>query len=616
MLAYASVIKKSKGQLMLEKINSISDLKKLSVEQLPELCREIRALLVDVVTENGGHLASNLGVVELTVALHYVFDETDKIIWDVGHQSYVHKILTGRRDAFATLRKSGGLKGFPDVNESPSDIFNTGHSGTAISAALGIAKARDINKENFNVIAVCGDGALTGGMTFEAMNNIGGTKMLIVYNDNQMSIGKNVGSTAAMSRMRVGRYDLRKEKTKKFLMSIPLIGKPILNMLRWFKRVLKLGVFDTNLYFNSFDIKYVGIVDGHSIKKLVTYLSGIKNNVIRPTILHIRTVKGKGYEPAEKEPQKYHGVSPKSEKVLISMSEIVGKTLADLADENSNIVAVTCAMTDGTGLSVFDQRHKDRFFDTGITEEHAVTFCAGLAVEKMKPYFAVYSTFLQRGFDQVLHDVCMQNLPVTFCIDRAGLVGADGKTHQGVYDLSYLLSMPNMTVLSPSDDTQLIDMLNYSVSFNSPLAIRYPKSIENSFALRFNGGWNEIRKGNNGTIIATGNRMLINAIAIAKKLDLSVIYAATVKPLDFNALNKLKTEPIVFTLEENVLSGGFGEAVLGYLSQYGTKTVCYGVPDEFIEQGEIPEQLCFCGLDEKSLFIKINFELNELKNQK
>jgi len=300
---------------MLEKINSISDLKKLSVEQLPELCQEIRALLVDVVTENGGHLASNLGVVELTVALHYVFDESDKIIWDVGHQSYVHKILTGRRDAFTTLRKSGGLKGFPDVKESPSDIFNTGHSGTAISAALGIAKARDINKENFNVIAVCGDGALTGGMTFEAMNNIGDTKMLIVYNDNQMSIGKNVGSTAAMSRMRIGRYDLRKEKTKKFLMSIPLIGKPILNMLRWFKRVLKLGVFDTNLYFNSFDIKYVGIVDGHSIKKLVTYLDGIKNNVIRPTILHIRTVKGKGYEPAEKEPQKYHGVSPKSDKI-------------------------------------------------------------------------------------------------------------------------------------------------------------------------------------------------------------------------------------------------------------------------------------------------------------
>ncbi|HPG92308.1 MAG TPA: 1-deoxy-D-xylulose-5-phosphate synthase [Clostridia bacterium] len=592
---------------MLEKINSISDLKKLSVKQLPELCAEIRTMLVDVVTENGGHLASNLGVVELTVALHYVFDENDKLIWDVGHQSYVHKILTGRRDEFHTLRKSGGIKGFPDIKESPSDTFNTGHSGTAISAALGIAKARDINKENFNVIAVCGDGALTGGMTFEALNNIGDTKMLVIYNDNQMSISKNVGSTAAMSRLRIGKYDARKEKAKKFFMSIPLIGKPIWNMLRWFKRVLKLGFFDTNLYFNSFDIKYVGIVDGHNMKKLVTYLNDIKNNVIRPTVLHIRTVKGKGYEPAEKEPQKYHGISPKTENSFISMSDIVGQTLSNLADKNEKIVAVTCAMTDGTGLTEFSFRHKDRFFDTGITEEHAVTFCAGLAAQKMKPYFVVYSTFLQRGFDQILHDVCIQNLPVTFCIDRAGLVGFDGKTHQGVFDFSYLSALPNMTVFSPADESQLKDMLEYSVSQKSPLAIRYPKSIEYSYGLRFDGKWNEIRESKNGSfIIATGNRMLRNALNIAQKLDLGVIYATTIKPLDNQMLDTLKDADIIFTLEENILSGGLGEAVMQYMSQFGVRTVPFSVPDKFIEQGDISEQLAVCGLDEKTLLKKIS----------
>lgn len=592
---------------MLEQINSISDLKKLSVKQLPELCAELRTMLVDVVTENGGHLASNLGVVELTVALHYVFEETDKIIWDVGHQSYVHKILTGRRDEFHTLRKFGGIKGFPDVKESPSDSFNTGHSGTAISAALGIAKARDINKENFNVIAVCGDGALTGGMTFEALNNIDGTKMLVIYNDNQMSISKNVGSTAAMSRLRIGKYDARKEKAKKFFMSVPLIGKPIWNILRWFKRVLKLGFFDTNLYFNSFDIKYVGIVDGHNMKKLVTYLNDIKNNVIRPTVLHIRTVKGKGYEPAEKEPQKYHGVSPKTENNFISMSDMVGQTLSNFADNNNKIVAVTCAMTDGTGLTEFSLRHKDRFFDTGITEEHAVTFCAGLAAQNMKPYFVVYSTFLQRGFDQILHDVCIQNLPVTFCIDRAGLVGSDGKTHQGVFDFSYLSALPNMTIFSPADESQLKDMLNYSVTHKSPLAIRYPKSIESSFGLRFDGKWNEIRQSkNNSFIIATGNRMLLNALNIAEKLDLGVIYATTIKPLDTQMLDKLKDADVIFTFEENILSGGFGEAVMQYMSQHGVRTVPFSVPDKFIEQGDISEQLTFTGLDEQTLLKKIS----------
>lgn len=601
---------------MLEKINDIDDLKKLSVDQLPELCQEIRQLLIDTVSESGGHLASNLGVVELTVALHYVFDKTDKILWDVGHQSYVHKILTGRRERFATLRQMGGISGFPDTTESGADVFNTGHSSTSVSAALGIAKARDIAGEDYGVVAVVGDGALTGGMTFEALNNIGDTKMLIVFNDNQMSIGKNVGSIS-MSRMRLGKYDIRKEKAKKFVTSIPLVGKPFWRFLRWLKRIFKFGILGTNLYFNSFDLKYIGVIDGHNIKKLITYLADIKNNLARPTVLHIRTKKGKGYPPAEQNPSKFHGINSINGKKYTTMSGIVGEKLAEMADSNPKITAVTAAMTNGTGLLPFESRHKDRFFDTGIAEEHAVTFCAGLASQGMKPYFVVYSTFLQRGFDQVLHDVCVQNLPVTFCIDRAGLIGADGKTHQGVFDLSYLTAIPNMTVWSPADETQLADMLSLSENFAAPLAIRYPKEIEKSFGLRFEGKWNHMREGKSGYhIVATGNRMLATALALAEKFDMGVIYASTVKPLDAAALDKLKGARSVFTLEENVGQGGFGQAVREYFSRaaYGPDVpavVSFSVPDEFIAHASVDEQLALCGLDEKTLERKIGEKLNE-----
>ena len=589
---------------MLEKINCPDDLKKLSVDQLPELCQEIRQLLIDVVLRNGGHLASNLGVVELTVALHYVYGERDKIVWDVGHQAYVHKILTGRRKEFETLRKRGGISGFTDTSESEADAFGAGHSGTSISAALGLTKARDLQGQDYDVVAVCGDGALTGGMTFEALNNIDGEKMLIIFNDNEMSIGKNVGSTASMSRLRIGKYDIRKERAKKFVNSIPLVGKPMWQFLRWLKRIFKFGILETNLYFSSFDLKYVGVVDGHDVKKLVLYLKNIKNNVIRPTVLHVRTKKGKGYEPAEKEPSRFHGINPENEKKCNTMSGIVGQTLSDLAKGDDKIVAVTAAMADGTGLNIFQKRHPDRFFDTGIAEEHAVTFCAGLAAQGMKPYFVVYSTFLQRGFDQVLHDVCLQNLPVTFCIDRAGFVGADGKTHQGVFDLSYLSAIPNMTVWSPAGEKQLADMLRLSKDFGRPLAIRYPKEAA-KFGFGFDGKWNRVIEGNEAVLLPTGSRMLKSALAAAEKFGLGVVYAGAVKPLDVAALEEMKSAKIIFTLEENVLQGGFGQAVREYFAR-GTavtrpKVVSFGAPDKFIAHGTIGEQLREAGLDAESV---------------
>ncbi len=461
---------------MLERINGLSDLKKLNIKQLPELCEEIRSKLLQTVLNNGGHLASNLGVVELTVALHYVFDDTDKIVWDVGHQSYVHKMLTGRLSEIDTLRQSGGLSGFTDVKESEYDSFGAGHASTAISAALGIAKARDISNQNFDVVAVVGDGALTGGLSYEGLNSIGNTKMFIVLNDNNMSIGDNVGSaTKNLSKMRISKGYLNfKRRTKKFLSKVPLVGKPLLRLGTNIARNMRLKRLH-NIYFENFNIKYVGPANGHDVKELVFYLSKIKNNIDKPTVLHCITKKGKGYEAAEKDPQKYHGISPKNSKSNCDMSETVGRTLTEIAVDNPKITVITAAMADGTGTSVFKDAYPQRFFDVGIAEEHAVTFAAGLAMQGLKPYVAVYSTFLQRAYDQIVHDVCLQNLPVTFCIDRAGLVGQDGKTHQGLFDIPFLSSIPNITLLAPATVMQLKQMLTWSVSQSGPIAIRYPK---------------------------------------------------------------------------------------------------------------------------------------------
>ncbi len=604
--------------MILEKINNYEDIKKLDIKQLPSLCDEIRQLLIDVVQKNGGHLASNLGVVELTVALHYVFEESDKIVWDVGHQSYVHKILSGRYKDFDTLRQTNGLSGFPDTNESETDAFNTGHSSTAISAALGMAKARDICHKDYNVIAVVGDGALTGGISYEALNNIGDTKMLVIFNDNEMSISKNVGAHASYStsKLRVSKFNVRKEKAKKIITKIPLIGKPIWKSLSWIKRVFKFGILSNDLYFNSFNLKYIGPIDGHNIKQLVYYLDNIKRNVTRPSVLHIKTVKGKGYLPAEQNPAKFHGLSPINSELYTNMSNIVGQTLVNIAKEDDKVVAVTAAMTDGTGLGQFALDYKERFFDVGICEEHATTFCAGLAKNGCKPYFVVYSTFLQRGFDQILHDVCLQNLPVTFCIDRAGFVGNDGQTHQGLFDISYLTQIPNMTVLSPADSTQLVDMIEFSKDYAFPLSIRYPKDIRNEYNLHFDCFlWNKIHwKNSNIVLIPTGNRMLTEAIKVYQKflsegITIDVVYACSIKPLDTNFLFKLPRNTVIVTMEENVVNGGFGSLVnesLNYLNVYNL-----GVNDVFIKHGSISEQIVSCGLDADSVY---NFVKNLIDN--
>lgn len=591
---------------MLELIKSISDLKKLDVKQLPQLCAEVRQKLIESVTLTGGHLASNLGAVELTVALHYVFDEDDKIVWDVGHQSYVHKILTNRGENFCSLRQKGGLSGFPDGAESEFDSFNTGHAGTAISAGLGLAKARDVNGEKYNVIAVVGDGSMTCGLNYEALNNIKDTNMLIVLNDNNMSISDNVGAaTLNMSKIRVGKYDENKEKLKRNLQRIPLVGKGMYKFLRWCKRRTKLK-FVRNSYFDIFDIKYIGIVDGNEIKDLVYYFTKIKNNVHKPTILHVITKKGKGYAPAEADPECYHSVSPANfdnrSGGELDSSVVVGDTLTKIAEEQSNVVAICAAMPGSTGLGAFAKAFPDRYYDVGIAESHAVTFAAGLAKGGAHPYVAIYSTFLQRSYDQILHDVALQNLPVTFLIDRAGFVGADGQTHQGLFDLSYLGQIPNLEIWTPSAHSELSQMIAASSKLKRPVAIRYSKSLSDD-ARDFDGKWKTVKTSADRKLIvlAVGARMLNAAMQITDN-DVEVVDVTTVKPLDVEYLQNIGNAKIL-TLEENVMSGGFGERVLSYLSKNGCccNVKILGVNDCFVRHATVDEQLSGCGLDAESV---------------
>ena len=589
---------------MLERVKSISDLKKLDVKQLPELCAEIRQKLIEDVTVTGGHLASNLGVVELTVALHYVFDECDKIVWDVGHQSYVHKILTNRGENFCSLRQKDGLSGFPDGNESDYDSFNTGHAGTAISAALGLAKARDAQGGKYNVVAVVGDGSMTCGLNYEALNNVKDTNMLIVLNDNNMSISDNVGAaTLNMSKIRVGKYDTNKEKLKRNLQRVPLIGKGIYRFLRWCKRRAKRR-FVRNSYFDIFDLKYIGIVDGNEIKDLVYYLVRIKNNVHKPTVLHVITKKGKGYAAAEADPEHYHSVLPENCKADsgLQSSVVVGDTLCKLAQRDGNIIAICAAMSGSTGLDYFCKSFPDRFYDVGIAESHAVTFAAGLAKGGERPFVAIYSTFLQRSYDQILHDVALQNLPVTFLIDRAGFVGADGQTHQGLFDLSYLGQIPNVKIWTPSTYAELSQMIFASVNENCPIAIRYPKTLSDE-ERGFNGKWNVVKACEHPkiAILAVGNRLLDVALQAACD-GADVVDVTTVKPLDAEYLNTV-CDCKLLTLEENVKRGGFGESVLAYLSQRGANGTVniVAVDDKFVRHGTVDEQMTMCGTDVDSI---------------
>lgn len=608
---------------MLENILGLSDLKKININQLPDLCNEIRQKLLSTVMNTGGHLASNLGVVELTVALHYVFDDVDKIIWDVGHQTYVHKLLTGRCKDFSTLRNKDGLSGFPTLEESQSDVFGVGHASTAISAGLGIAKARDIQNHSFDVVAVVGDGSLTGGLSYEGLNSIGNTKMFIVLNDNNMAIDKNVGSaTKNLSKVRVSKRYLRlKKSTKRFLSKLPIIGKPLLKMGSKIVRNIRLKKLH-NIYFENFNIRYIGPVNGHDVKELIFYLKEIKNNIDKPTVLHVITKKGKGYQPAEEEPNKYHGVSSKNANNNNTMSQVVGSTLCDLAVDNPKITVISAAMADGTGTASFRSKFPDKFFDVGIAEEHAVTFSAGLAAQGMKPYVAIYSTFLQRAYDQILHDVCLQNLPVTFCIDRAGFVGEDGQTHQGLFDICFLSPIPNIIIFAPSSSKQLKQMLIWSATQYTPIAIRYPKNenlLPKDFDVDFDANhWPVF--GNNFTdvvLLAVGNNALLASISAMQELkkqniSVTVVNAYFVKPLDECLLQSFKNAKLIITIEEGMLASGFASIVDSFFSDkncHPKKIIHIGVDDKFVKHATVYEQLKQFGITSENIInlIKANY---------
>ncbi|MGL4730405.1 MAG: 1-deoxy-D-xylulose-5-phosphate synthase [Clostridium sp.] len=594
---------------ILSKINSPNDVKNLSDEEMEKLSEEIREFLIQSISKTGGHLASNLGVVELTLSMLSQFDvEKDKIVWDVGHQTYVYKMLTGRRDQFDKLRKHNGMSGFPKRQKSKYDAFDTGHSSTSISAALGMARARDIKAEDKEVVAVIGDGALTGGMALEALNDVGfnKTNMIIVLNDNQMSISNNVGGLSSyLNNIRMEpRYNKFKEGVNHKLNETK-VGKSIANKLVRIKDSIKQLVVPSML-FEDMGLKYLGPIDGHDIKAMNDVFQKAKM-INGPVIIHTVTKKGKGYELAEESPCKYHGISPfdkESGKVLgksrENYSKVVGDTLIELAKDNKNLVAITAAMPDGTGLKEFSEKYPDRFFDVGIAEEHAVTLAAGMACEGLKPVFAVYSTFLQRGFDQILHDVCIQKLPVIFAIDRAGIVGEDGETHQGVFDLSYLSIIPNMTIVSPKCLSEIKPMFEFALDFNLPIAIRYPRggdiieNLEPAKNIKL-GKWEVIDEGKDKTAIISIGKMTQHSILAIDLLKEEGIYPKLingifVKPVDLSLLQNLVDENYnIITVEDNIIQGGFGSTILKELNKmnFQGKFKSLGYNDKFVEQGNI-----------------------------
>ena len=606
-------------------IKKLEDLKKLTIPEMKELAKELRQIILERVAINGGHLASNLGTVDLTIALHYVFNSPkDKIIWDVGHQSYSHKILTGRAEAFSTIRQYGGISGFPKIDESPHDAFGTGHSSTSISSALGIIEARDQKKENFKVIAVIGDGALTAGLAFEGLNHAGHLQkdLIVVLNDNEMSISPNVGALSAyLNRIMTGDlYTKFKKETKLFLERIPKVGEPFLKIAQRAEDTVK-GFFVPGMLFEELGFEYVGPIDGHKIESLIETFERFKD-FPGPVLIHAITKKGKGYSPAEKSPWIFHGVGPfdietgsQISSANPTYSEIFGSCLVKLAREDNRIVAITAAMTEGTGLSEFAKTFPSRFYDVGIAESHAVTFAAGLASQGLKPVVAVYSTFLQRAYDEIVHDVCLQNLPVVFAIDRAGIVGEDGPTHNGVFDISYLRHIPNMVIMAPKDENELGVMLKTAISHNGPAAIRYPRGAVSKIPTdmelkKLTIGEAEILKdGKDILIIALGSAVqpAKHASELLKEMGINacVINARFAKPIDAALIGNLAKEiKYILTVEENVVRGGFGSAVLEQLSEMdmdGLKIKMLGLPDKFIEHG--PQNLLrkMLGLDAEKI---------------
>jgi len=598
----------------LDKINSPEDLKDLSRADLKVLADEIRKCIIDVVAKTGGHLASNLGVVELTIALHYIFDTPqDKIIWDVGHQSYAHKLLTGRRDLFHTLRQHQGIGGFTRISESPYDAFTTGHSSTSISASLGIATAKKLKAEDCRVIAVIGDGSMTSGLAYEGLNQAGGIHkdLIVILNDNEMSISKNVGALSSfLSRAMSKKYllDLRREFGE-FLKSVPRIGDDIYQLAKRTEDTLKTFV-TPGMLFEAFNFEYYGPIDGHNLDHLINILKNIRNaKTEEPTLIHVITKKGKGYPPAENNPVYFHGVSTFEVKTGNSTSkknsiptytQVFGETMVDMAANDDRIIAVTAAMPEGTGLTEFAEKYPDRFFDVGIAEQHGVTFAAGMATEGYKPVVAIYSTFLQRAYDQVIHDVCIESLPVVFALDRGGIVGEDGATHHGVFDYSFLRSIPNMVVMAPKDENELRRMLATAIAHNGPTALRYPRGIaagvdmEDKMASLPIGKGEVITEGDDILIFAIG-KSVCDALEAQKRLadeDISaqIVNCRFVKPLDTELIISLARRiPNIITVEENALHAGFGSAILECLMDAGITGIRLkriGIPDTFIEHGK------------------------------
>ncbi len=613
--------------MVLEKINQANDIKKIPPEEYEQLAAEIRSFLIEKISQTGGHLASNLGVVELTMALHLSLDlPQDKIVWDVGHQSYTHKLLTGRKAGFDELRKYGGMSGFPKRKESECDCFDTGHSSTSISAGIGLVAARDLRGESGYVVSVIGDGALTGGMAYEALNNASQLKknFIIILNDNNMSIAENVGGISEyLNGLRTNEvYTNFKSGVEQSLNRIPY-GTHLANQLKKTKSGIK-QLFIPGMFFEDMGVTYLGPVDGHDIRKLLDVLKKAKR-VKGAVLVHVLTKKGKGYEPAERHPARFHGAEPfdietglpKNRRKKANYQDVFSTCMVKLGQRNEKVVAITAAMPDGTGLKRFRLNYPDRFFDVGIAEEHAVTFAAGLAAGGMRPIFAVYSSFLQRAYDQVLHDVCIQNLPVVFAIDRAGLVGSDGETHQGIFDLSYLSSIPNMHIMAPKNKWELSDMLKFAVEFDGPIALRYPRGEAYDGLKDFRkpivyGKSEVIYEEEDIALVAVGS-MVKTAEQVRRKLK-NIGYSCTlvngrfIKPVDTEILEELaKDHRLIVTMEENVRSGGFGEKVRDYIAdqEIPVHVLEITLPDEYVEHGNVALLYEEVGIDVDSVTKKI-----------
>ena len=613
---------------ILEKVNNVEDLRKLKLNEKEQLAEEIRKFILNIVSENGGHLASNLGIVELTIALHSVFNTPkDAIIWDVGHQTYVHKVITGRKNKMATLRQLDGIAGFPKVTESEFDSFNTGHSSTSISVALGMARANKLEGKSDKVVAVIGDGALTGGMAQEALNDAGSSNadVTVVLNDNEMSISKNVGGiTYFLSKLRTKRfYTKTNSRVKKLTLKIPRVGERIVKFAHRLKKGIK-QVFIQKMYYEDIGFTYIGPVDGHDIEKLESVFKTSKS-IKGPVLIHVVTKKGKGYKIAEENPDKFHSTSsfnietgkPKKPKKP-DYSKTFGDKLVELAKKDEKIVAISAAMIDGTGLKEFKKQFPDRIFDVGIAEQHALGMAAGMARKGFKPVISIYSSFYQRGYDQVIHDICIQNLPVVMCVDRAGIVGNDGETHQGIFDMAFFSIVPNITIMAPKDFAELEKMLEFAVNLNSPVVIRYPRGGEGT--IKFNkcdnvelGKAEILKTGEDLTIIAIG-KMVERAMEVSnllkeQNIDCEVINARFVKPLDSNTIEtSIRKTKHVITIEDGILHGGLGTSVIELINDCNINDVymkAYGYDDVFVQHGSIGELEKLNGLDAKSIALSV-----------